>query len=86
MSPKALKTLQEAADYVAGENRKGTASELIILAMIKHFGAKRWDSGYTGHKLRCGTVTASCTTSRDRGLLAAWNRNATIRLAREAMA
>jgi hypothetical protein len=85
MSPKSLKTLQEAAEYVAGEKHKGTAPELIILAMIKHFGAKRWDGGYSGFKLRCGGVSVSCTTSRDRSLLAYWERAAEKRLARESM-
>ena len=85
MSPKALKTLREAAKFVGDEKAKGTAPELVILALLKNFGAKRAVSG-GAHTLRCGTVAASCTWSRDKGLLDNWNRNATIRLAREAMA
>lgn len=84
MSPKSLKTLQEAASFVGDEKRKGTSPEEIINAMIERFGAKR--SGRSGaYTFRCGTVSASCTLSRDQGLLDNWNRNATIRLAQEAM-
>jgi len=83
MSPKTLAKLKDAWTFVEAEHRKGTAPELVILAMIKLFGAKRWDADYAGHKLRCGTVTASCTTSRDSGLLRAWQRLAGMKLQAE---
>lgn len=79
LSPKALKTLQDAASFVLDEKRKGTAPELIILSMIKLFGAKRWDAGYSGYKLRCGGVIASSTSNPRDALLGAWNRLATVR-------
>lgn len=86
MSPKALKTLKEAVAFAQGEQRKNSPAEVTILAMIKLFGATRVDTGHTGHRLRCGTVAAHCTSSRDSGLLFAWLRLANARLQLEASA
>lgn len=83
MSPKSLQTLRAAVEYVDEQHRAGTSPETVILTMVARFGAKRWDSGYTGYKLRCGTVTASCTTSPDGALLAGWRRLAGVALQRE---
>lgn len=86
MSPKALNTLKEAVAFAQGEERKNSPAELTILAMIKLFGATRVDTGHTGYRLRCGTVAAHCTSSRDGGLLTAWLRLANVRLQLERQA
>lgn len=81
MAKKALETLREAAKFVGNERQKGTAAELIILAMVSQFGATRSVSSSGGaYTLRCGGVRGSCTWSRDEGLLKSWNGNATVKL------
>lgn len=83
MSPIALKNLKEAVEFVEREFRKHTAAELVIAALIRLYGAKRWDDGYQGNKLRCIGVIGSCTTSPTEGLLNSWVRCARRRLDRE---
>lgn len=81
MSPKTLATLKDAWTFVEAEHRKGTAPEMVILSMIKLFGAKRTLGD--PHRLTCGTVSVSCTWSRDSGLLMNWRRLAGAKLQRE---
>ena len=83
MSPKSFETLKEAVAFVEGEQRKGTSSELIVLSLIKLFGAKR-TLAPSGNTLRCATVSTSCTWSRDRGLVDGWLRLAQRAVRREA--
>lgn len=83
MAPTMLSNLQRCADFVADELHKGTPAAQIIEQMKVHFGARWRDIGYTGFELRACSVVARCTGSRDIGLLAAWRRNATVKIMRE---
>jgi hypothetical protein len=82
MSPKSLQTLRDAVDLVDAAHRANTDPEKVIAQMTERFGATR-KLHPAGNTLRCGTVQASCTWSRDSGLLIAWRRLAGVALQQE---
>lgn len=82
MSPKSLQTLRDAVDLVDQAHRDNTDPEKVIAEMTERFGAKRVLAPQ-GNTLRCATVQASCTWSRDSGLLIAWRRLAGAALQQE---
>lgn len=73
--------LQAAIDYVhqakSGDNATGPAA---IIAGLQADHAASYRIGASTNVLRVAGVNASCTWSRDEGLLKAWERLATIRL------
>ena len=83
MSPATFARLQKALDYVLAQDGKMPAAA-IIDALIRDHGASYSTTSST-NSLRCGGVQATCTWSRDTGLLAAWRKNAVNRTAMEAM-
>jgi hypothetical protein len=84
MAPRTLEQLRKIADFVLAESRKGATASEIIAQMVSIYGAKhRLVAG--AWSLSAAGVGASCTWSRDEGLLKTWYRNATVRIARERM-
>lgn len=79
-----LGRLQEAADRVASLTRDDVTPAEIIARLVEQHGAiyRQGDP----HRLRCAGVTATCTWSKDMGLLEAWRKNATIRIMKENLA
>lgn len=82
MTPTMLARLKAAAAYVMAEVGKNTDAAEILAGLVKHHGAVIRDQAST-NSIRCAGVAASCTWSRDKGLLKAWRKNATIKLAME---
>lgn len=74
--------LADAWTFVEGELKKNTPPEQVVLALQSLYGAVR-KFAPAGNTLRCLGVQASCTWSRDTGLLIAWKRLAGARLQRE---
>lgn len=83
MTPTMLARLRAAMTYVMVEVNKNTEGAAIISGMIEAHSATV-KTAPTGNTIRCAGITASCTWSRDEGLLKAWRKNATIKLAMEA--
>ena len=81
MSPAQRAQLQQAADMVAAMLRPDVAPAAIIQRLVEQHGAT-YRTGNT-HLLRCAGVTATCTWSKDKGLLEAWRKNATLRIMKE---
>lgn len=82
MTPVMLARLQAASDYVLAEVAKKAPAAEIIAGLVAHHRAF-FRRGNT-HELRVASVSASCTWSDGDGLLDAWRRNATVRIATEA--
>ncbi|WP_300113381.1 hypothetical protein [Sphingobium sp.] len=82
MTPVMLARLQAASDYVMAETSKKTPPRDIITGLVANHRAfyRRGDP----NTLRVAGITATCTTSEDKGLLAYWQRNATVRIVTEA--
>lgn len=82
MTPVMLARLQAASDYVMAQMAQGTEAKAIIAGLVADHRAfyRRGDP----NQLRVAGVSASCTTSEDTGLLAYWQRSATVRIAMEA--
>lgn len=85
MKPAALERLQAVADLVSDGTRTARSAIDIISDMQTLHGATYGLKG-GAYFIRCAGVSASCTWSRDQGVLQAWNRNATLRIAKERMA
>ena len=82
MTPTMFTRLQKASDFVIQELEKSTPAEDIIKALVEqHHATLRLRAA--GDTLRCAGVTGSCTWSRSDGLLSAWRKNATIKIAME---
>lgn len=71
--------LQAAADVAAIAGKSDSDAEATIKELVREHGAT-YHCRPTGNTLRVCGVTASCTWSEKSGLLAAWRRNATLRL------
>lgn len=85
MKPAALERLQAAADLVSNGTRAARSAIDIISDMQTLHGATYGLKG-GAYLIRCAGISATCAWSRDEGLLQAWNRNATLRTAKERMA
>lgn len=72
--------LQAAADYVADRLRAGDHALRIIEGLVAGHGATHV-TGRDPNALQCAGVSATCTWSKDEGLLENWRKNATLRLA-----
>ena len=84
LSPATLDRLGKAADFVFLALREGSSAAEVIEGLVRDHRASlrlRPDA----HRLTCAGVTASCTRSRDDGLLKAWRARATDRLAAQVM-
>lgn len=79
-SPATLDRLGKAADFVFLALRDGSSPTEVIDGLVRdHRASLRLRPD--GNRLTCAGVTASCTWSKDDGLLKAWRDRATIRLA-----
>ncbi len=85
MTAARIAKLQAAADYVSLKLREGVASAEIITGLVAIHGAS-YATDRDPYRLRVAGVAATCTWSRDHGLLDAWRRNATRHLWRERLA
>jgi hypothetical protein len=81
MTPVMLARLQAASDYVLTELTKKTPAPDIIAGLVADHRAfyRRGDP----NTLRVAGVTASSTSSADKGLLDRWKGNATVKIATE---
>lgn len=69
------------SDTIAADRlRRGDTHFGVIQKLEGAFGATVKSSSGT-NVLRCAGVAASCTWSKDHGLLNAWQKNATLKLA-----
>lgn len=82
MSPAVLERLDAALDFVLDATMKACTAAEIIHDLQRLHGAAYVCQPHT-NILRVAGVSASCTWSHDHGLLKAWRRNATIRIAKE---
>lgn len=71
--------IQAAADTIGEARRAGTAPAAIIDTLRRNHAAA-YRVGASTNTLRVAGITASCTWSKDTGLLDAWSRLATVRL------
>lgn len=71
--------LRSACDRVAKMLQLKSTPAEIIDALVRDHGAT-YSTMSDGYKLRCAGVAASCTWSRDAGLLNNWRKTATTRL------
>lgn len=78
MTPVMRARLQAASDFVLADlGRKTPAADIIVALVADHRAFfRRGDPNI----LRVAGVTASCTSSADKGLLDAWRRNATAKI------
>lgn len=84
LSPAMHDRLSKAADFVFLALREGSSAADVIDGLVRDHRASlklRPD----GNRLTCAGVTASCTWSKDDGLLKAWRGRATERLAAQTM-
>ena len=82
MTPTMFARLKAASAYVMAEVNKNTiASEILAGLVAQHHATYRVNCD--PYLLRCAGVTATCTSSRDEGLLNAWRRLATVKIAME---
>lgn len=84
LSPAMHDRLGKAADFVFVALRDGSSAVDVIDGLVRDHRASlklRPD----GNRLTCAGVTASCTWSKDDGLLKAWRARATERLAAQTM-
>lgn len=72
--------LQKASDFVLSRAAAQMAPADIIASLVADHSASV-KLRPTGNTLRCAGVTASCTWSEDKGLLDAWRKNATVKIA-----
>lgn len=81
MTPVMLSRLQAASDFVLEQlQRKAPAADIIAALVADHRAFyRRGDPNV----LRVAGVTASCTSSADKGLLDRWKGNATVKIAME---
>ena len=82
MTPSMLARLKAATAYVMAEVNKNTVAAEILAGLVKDHKAVIRNQAST-NSIRCAGSSASCTWSRDEGLLNAWRKNATIKLAME---
>lgn len=82
MTPVMLARLRAASEYVMAELANKTSAQDIIAGLVANHRAfyRRGDP----NTLRVAGVTATCTSSADKGLLGYWQRSATVRIATEA--
>lgn len=84
LSPATLDRLGKAADFVFLALRDGSSPAAVIDGLVRdHRASLRLRPD--GNRLTCAGVTASCTWSKDDGLLKAWRARATERLAAQVM-
>ena len=72
--------LNAASDCVHAGIRAGKDPAAIIADLVAEHGAMFRPNWNNTNLLLCCGVRASCTWSRDAGLLKAWRRNSTMRL------
>lgn len=75
MTPKALEKLKAVQEVVWKAVEKGNLPADIIAVLVRDHGARLTLRPHT-NTLRAGGVTATCTWSKDKGLLDAWRRKA----------
>ncbi|HEX7821079.1 MAG TPA: hypothetical protein VF463_10720 [Sphingobium sp.] len=80
-----LARLKAVLGMVLAEEVWGTPAADIIRRMVAEHGGS-YRVAPTNNTLTAGGVSATCTWSKDVGLLAAWRRNATVRLSKEGLA
>lgn len=72
--------LQAAFDYAnKAFKRDGARADTVIAGLAIHHGAK-WKPRWDASRLSCAGVTATCTWSKDEGLLRNWLNTAGLRL------
>jgi hypothetical protein len=84
MKPEAVDRIERIYDQISLAKRVGKSSADIIASLVARHGATYTCRPCT-NTLRVAGVTATCTWSKDEGLLSAWKKNATVRIARERM-
>lgn len=84
MKPEAVDRIERIYDQIALAERRGQTAATIIGTLVADHGATYTCRPCT-NTLRVAGVTATCTWSKDAGLLSGWKKNATVRIARERM-
>ena len=84
MKPDAVDRIERVYDFIAQAERAGLPYEAIVVNLVAGFGAT-YTCRPSTNTLRVAGVTATCTWSKDAGLISAWKKNATVRIARERM-
>lgn len=82
MTPAKRQKLEAAWDWATAQLQVGTAPIDVITGLQEHHGATYTVRACT-NTLRCAGVTATCTWSKDQGLLTAWRKNASQKLIME---
>jgi hypothetical protein len=85
MSEAQRSKLQAASDYIGRRKREEATPADIINGLQLNFGATV-DLRRDPYKLRLAGVAASCSWSKDAGLLENWRKTATVRLMQTAAA
>ena len=80
MTPAMRARLQAASDMVLEQIGNGAQPGEVIDKLVAVHGAT-YKTDASTNSLRCAGVNATCTWSRTEGLLNAWRRLATIKLA-----
>lgn len=82
MTPVKRQKLEAAWAWTTTQLQAGATPIDVITGLQEHHGATYTLRPCT-NTLRCAGVTATCTWSKDQGLLAAWCKNASLKLIME---
>lgn len=84
LKPAQREKLQAVCNLIADRQRAGVDAAAIVAELVRDHGA-RYDTRWDANRLRVAGISASCTWSKDAGLLSNWSKTATLRLAAAAM-
>lgn len=82
MTPAKRQKLEAAWDWATAQLQAGAPPIDVITGLQEQHGANYTLRPCT-NTLRCAGVTATCTWSKDHGLLTAWRKNASLKLTME---